>query len=340
MCRDGEVGIRGRLKICFPKGIVGSSPTPGTRYFMQHVISAKQFLTRGDIDALLGLAEQLERDDVAGKVTNVLHNKILACIFYEPSTRTRLSFSSAMLKLGGKVLTAESAANFSSATKGETLEDSIKIISGYCNAIVLRHPEAGSADRAAAVSSVPVINAGDSAGEHPTQALLDLYTIKKELGRLDGLKITLVGDLLYSRTLHSLLQLLPFYQNIELFCVSPDELRLPEKYTSLLKDKGVRFTELKDWKDILSQSDVVYMTRVQKERFASMDLYNAVKDAYVFDDQALSMLKSPSAILHPLPRVNEIATTVDNDPRAAYFRQARNGLYVRMAILQQLLINL
>lgn len=312
---------------------------PTRQFMLHHVLSAQQFASRQEIDDLFTLAESLERADYLGAVPPVLNRKILACIFYEPSTRTRLSFSSAMLKLGGQVLTAESAAHFSSATKGETLEDSIKIISGYCDAIVLRHPEAGAAERAAAVSTVPVINAGDGAGEHPTQALLDLYTIKKELGRLDNLKITLVGDLLYSRTLHSLLQLLPFYQSIELFCVSPDELRLPTKYTSLLQEKNVRFTELKDWKDALPQSDVVYMTRVQKERFASLELYEAVKDAYIFDETALGLLKSPAAILHPLPRVNEISAAVDNDPRAAYFRQARNGLFVRMALLQTVLAN-
>jgi len=241
-----------------------------------------------------------------------------------------------MLKLGGQVISTESAGHFSSAIKGETLEDSIRIISGYSDIIVLRHPEVGAAERAAKVSLVPIINAGDGSGEHPTQALLDLYTIRKELGRLDDFKIAMVGDLLYGRTIHSLIYLLSISHNIEVFLVSPRELKLPEKYKSFLEKHKIKFSESGNLENIISKIDVLYMTRIQKERFSSSQLYERVKNSFVLDKKLLNKLCKEAVIMHPLPRVNEISQDIDSDNRAAYFRQARNGLYIRMALLNLL----
>lgn len=300
---------------------------------LQHVLSTRQFLDRNTLADIFKRAEKLDEADKRGRVPKLLKDKILSCLFYEPSTRTRFSFESAMLKLGGQVISTESAGHFSSAIKGETLEDSIRIISGYSDIIVLRHPEAGAAERAAEVSSVPVINAGDGSGEHPTQALLDLYTVKKELGRVDNLKIAMAGDLLYGRTIHSLIYLLSTSHNIEISLVSPRELRLPEKYRSFLKSRKIKFSESDRLEEALPKIDVLYMTRIQKERFSSARLYERVKNSFVFDGKMLASLNKRAVIMHPLPRVNEISRAVDSDRRAAYFRQAKNGLYVRMALL-------
>jgi aspartate carbamoyltransferase catalytic subunit len=241
-----------------------------------------------------------------------------------------------MLKFGGQVISTESAGHFSSAIKGETLEDSIRIISGYAHAIVLRHPEADAAERAAKVSAVPIINAGSGAGEHPTQALLDLYTIQKEIGRMHNLNIALVGDLLYGRTVHSLIYLLSQNKNVAVFLVSPHELKLPNEYKTFLKTHKIPFSESEDLESVLPKIDVLYMTRVQKERFASERLYERVKNSFVLDKPMLQKMKQKSIVLHPLPRVHEIHAAVDTDPRAAYFRQAQNALYIRMALLNLL----
>ncbi len=243
-----------------------------------------------------------------------------------------------MLKLGGQVISTENAEYFSSAIKGETLEDSIRVISGYADVIVLRHPETDSADRAAKVSLVPVVNAGAGIGEHPTQALLDLYTIQKELGRIDNFKIGLVGDLLHGRTIHSLIYLLSLGRQIEVFLVAPKELRLAREYKSFLRAHKIKFSELDNLESILAEVDVLYMTRVQKERFSSPQLYRRVKDYFVLNKKLLTKLNKHAVIMHPLPRVNEVSREVDSDSRASYFQQAQNGLYIRMALLRMLFL--
>jgi aspartate carbamoyltransferase catalytic subunit len=301
---------------------------------MQHILTTQQFLDKKTLKKIFTIAAKLEKQNKNGKVPPVLKGKILATLFYEPSTRTRFSFETAMLKLGGQIITTENARDFSSTIKGETIEDTVRVVGGYADAIVLRHPENGSAARAAAASPVPIINAGDGSGEHPTQALLDLYTIQKELGRMHNLKIALVGDLLYGRTVHSLIILLSIFKNIEIYLISPKELRLPEEYRKMLRSRKIKFIEGEYLEKILPQADVLYVTRIQKERFASLGLYNKVKDSFSIDKDTLKKLPKKSIVMHPLPRVHEISPEVDQDRRVAYFRQAKNGLYVRMALLQ------
>ena len=302
----------------------------------KHILSTQQFLNKKVLVDIFRRADKFEKADRQGKIPKLLQNKILSCVFYEPSTRTRFSFESAMLKLGGQVISTESAGHFSSAIKGETLEDSVRIIAGYSDMIVLRHTEPGAAERAAKVSSVPIINAGDGDGEHPTQALLDLYTIQKELGSIDNFKIGMVGDLFYGRTIHSLIYLLSISHNVEIFLVAPRKLRLPAKYKSFLNSRKIRFSESDNLESILPKIDVLYMTRIQKERFSSTKLYKRVKNSFVLNKKMLDKLNKRAVIMHPLPRVNEISREVDDDKRAAYFRQARNGLYIRMALLNLL----
>lgn len=304
---------------------------------LKHVISARQFDDPEFLLALFESANQMERDDAFRTLTDPLRGRILATLFYEPSTRTRFSFESAMQKLGGGVLTAENARDSSSATKGETIGDTIRIVSGYADAIAIRHYEQGTAEAAARISPVPVINAGDGVGEHPTQALTDVYTIKKELGRLSGLRVALVGDLLNGRTIHSLLPLLCLYPGVKIDLISPWQLRLPLRHREYLMEKGVAFHEGEKIEGVIEEADVAYITRVQRERFAVQDEYDAVKNAYVIDSRIANSLKSDAIIMHALPRVNEIAPEVDDDARAAYFRQAKNGLYIRMALLKYLL---
>ncbi len=304
---------------------------------LKHVIKAKQF---ADKDLLLGLfryADEFQRLDKEGALPQIMKGKILASVFYEPSTRTRFSFEAAMLKLGGEVISTESAGHFSSAVKGESLTDTIRIIGGYADVIVLRHNIVGSALTASEVSPVPIINAGDGIGEHPTQALLDLYTIWKEFGRISDLSIGMIGDLLYGRTVHSLIYLLSQQQGISLHLVSPPMLRLPEKYKDQLREKQVEFEETYDLLKVLDKIDVFYVTRIQKERFSSEDDYNQVKSCFVIDKEIMAKISDGAIILHPLPRVEEIKPEIDSDKRAAYFRQAKNGLYVRMALLKMVL---
>jgi aspartate carbamoyltransferase catalytic subunit len=260
-----------------------------------------------------------------------LDGVLLAAIFYEPSTRTRFSFEAAMHRLGGQVLSAESAARASSAAKGESLEDAIRIISGYADAIVLRHPEIGAADRAARVASVPVINAGDGAGHHPTQALLDLYTIRKELGRLDHLRVGLMGDLRNGRTARSLAILLSRFSGNELVLISPPGLRMGDDVRRSLDGMSVR--ETTELAEVLSGLDVLYQTRIQAERFESAEAYERYRGVYVVTTDVMRELPGHAILMHPLPRVGEIDPQIDADPRAAYFRQARNGLWIRMAVL-------
>ena len=304
---------------------------------LKHIISTTQLLNRKLQEHLFVSAAQMERDDAQRTLSRPLSGRILATIFYEPSTRTRLSFEAAMQKLGGGVLTAENARDSSSAAKGESIADAIRVISGYADVIALRHYEEGAAKAAAKISPVPLINAGDGIGEHPTQALADIYTIEKELGGREGLRVALVGDLLYGRTIHSLLPLLCFYPGVQIDLVSPAQLRLPAKYIQHLERQGVNFRESDKLGASIKSADVIYITRVQKERFASPQEYEAIKDVYVIDSKIADKLKKHAIIMHALPRVNEIAPEVDSNSRAAYFRQAKNALYIRMALLNYLL---
>jgi aspartate carbamoyltransferase catalytic subunit len=262
-----------------------------------------------------------------------LHGRLLATVFYEPSTRTRFSFEAAMYRLGGQVLSAESATRASSAAKGESLEDAIRVVGGYADAIVLRHPDAGAADRAASVAPVPVINAGDGPGHHPTQALLDLCTIKKELGRLDHLRIGLAGDLRNGRTVRSLAVLLSRFPGNELVLVSPPALRMREDVIGSLEQARQAVHETDDFAGAIPGLDVLYQTRIQAERFESPEEYERYRGVYVVTVEVMGQLPEHAIVMHPLPRVGEIDPLVDADPRAAYFRQARNGLWVRMAVL-------
>lgn len=300
---------------------------------MNHIVAVSQF-ERAWIERLF---------DDADRMTNVrasdgiLRNRILATLFYEPSTRTRLSFESAMLRLDGTVVSTENAREFSSAIKGETVEDTVRIVAGYADAIVIRHHEQGAAKRAAAVSPVPIINGGDGPGEHPTQALLDLYTIRRELGQLDGLKVALVGDLRFGRAARSLALLFRETKDTELLFVSPDAVRMNHDVREALTDAGVPFRDEPDMQKAMAEADVVYQTRIQKERFTTPEDYEAVRGIYVITPEAMSMMKEHAILLHPLPRVDEISASVDSDPRAAYFRQAQYGVYVRMALLAHVL---
>jgi aspartate carbamoyltransferase catalytic subunit len=262
----------------------------------------------------------------------------MATLFYEPSTRTRFSFETAMYRLGGSVISTENAAEFSSVAKGETLEDTVRILNGYADVLVLRHHEVGSAKRAASVSRIPVINAGDGAGQHPTQALLDLYTIHKEIGSIHGLRIAMVGDLAQGRTVRSLTYLLSKFQNIRIYFAAPPLLKMKEDILDHLREKQVWYTEETDLDKVLPEVDVVYQTRIQKERFGDRIAdYEQCRGVYVICSESLRLMKANAIVMHPLPRLDEITMEVDRDPRAAYFRQAQNGLYVRMALLSMVL---
>jgi aspartate carbamoyltransferase catalytic subunit len=276
---------------------------------------------------------------IRGGGSNALAHYVMASLFYEPSTRTRFSFEAAMRKLGGEVITTESASQFSSAAKGETLEDTIRVVENYADIIVLRHYEIGAAERAAKIATVPIINAGDGAGQHPTQALLDLYTIEKELGRIDNISIAMVGDLANGRTVRSLAYLLGKYEDIEIYFVSPPIVRMKPDIKSYLKRHNVKFYEETDLKKVSAKVDVIYQTRIQKERFGErLEDYEKARGKYIIDKEILKVMKKDAIIMHPLPRLDEITKEVDKDPRAAYFRQAQNGLYIRMALLKMLLL--
>ena len=303
---------------------------------MSNIISASQF-NKNEVEKILARTAQMEEDCKKGNVEQVLKDKIIACIFFEPSTRTRLSFEAAALKLGAKVISAENAAENSSAYKGESIEDTTKILCAYADLVVIRHPKAFILEAAAKVATVPLINAGDGANQHPTQGFLDLYTIKKEHGRLTNLNIGFGGDLLNSRTLRSLLPFLRLYEGNKFYFLSPKELELPREFIKELKESGVQFEESRSLEELLPKLDVLYMTRVQKERFANKEDYEKVKDLFIFKKEYLKNMKKEAIIMHPLPKINEIDLEVDADPRAAYFREAQNGLYVRMALLSYVL---
>ncbi len=309
---------------------------PMTTADPRHVISTEQFFDRQILAELFDSARSMREQVLQSKVNPVLSGRLLAALFYEPSTRTRFSFEAAMLRLGGEVISTEAASHFSSVIKGESLEDTIRVVAGYVDTIILRHPEVGSAERAATVSSVPIINAGDGHGEHPTQALLDAFTIYEELGKLDGLKVALVGDLRHSRSMHSLIFLLSLY-SVEFMFIAPEQLQLPSPLLKRL-DKQKLVYSMAEGLDSLDQTvDVVYMNRIQKERFKDPVEYERLKDYFYFSTKTLQQLKPSARVMDPLPRVGKIDTEVDADPRAAYFRQAQNGLYVRMALLAHIL---
>jgi aspartate carbamoyltransferase catalytic subunit len=303
---------------------------------LHHVIEAQQF-DLPMINHLFEVAEEMEKLVVRGG-TDEYRSRLMATLFYEPSTRTRFSFEAAMHRLGGRVISTENAAEFSSVAKGETLEDTIRIMNGYVDVIVLRHSEVGTSKRAAAVSRVPIINAGDGVGQHPTQALLDLYTIHKEIGSIDGLKIAMVGDLAQGRTVRSLAYLLSKFNDIKMYFVAPPLLKMKEDILAHLRERGSWFAEETTLDRVLPEVDVVYQTRVQKERFGDRIAdYESCRGIYIINQNSLKLMKSNAIIMHPLPRLEEIAMEVDQDHRAAYFRQAQNGLFVRMGLLTTLL---
>lgn len=262
----------------------------------------------------------------------LLEGKVVATLFFEPSTRTRLSFETAINRLGGRII-GFSDAGSSSVSKGESLHDTIRMVSNYADLIVMRHPLEGSARYAAQVSKVPVINAGDGANQHPTQTLLDMYSILKTQGRLENLNIFMVGDLKYGRTVHSLLQAISHFDNPIFNFIAPEELQMPQEYKIFLREKGIRYFEHREFNEIISEADIVYMTRVQKERFSDPMEYEQVKNVYILRNEMLKNTKPTMKILHPLPRVNEIHTDVDQNDKAYYFDQARNGVFAREAII-------
>ncbi|QQS18894.1 aspartate carbamoyltransferase [Candidatus Saccharibacteria bacterium] len=302
---------------------------------MDHLVAAKQ-LTPEVLSGLMQKAEEyrklLETPEGRKQLRELYPDKVVATLFYEPSTRTRLSHESAAQRLGMGVVSTENAAEFSSAIKGETIEDTVRVVCGYADAIVIRHKETGIVDRAAAASPVPVINAGDGTGEHPTQALLDVYTIWREMGTLEGLNVLMGGDLAHGRTVRSLAQVMSNYKGTSFTFVSTPQLQMGDDIKALLKERGVAFTETDDVNEAVKQADVVYWTRLQKERLEDPTL----EAGFVIDESVLQNMKEKSVIMHPLPRVSEITAGVDIDPRAAYFRQSHNGVYVRMALLDYL----
>ncbi len=301
----------------------------------QDILSVDQF-DRDKLSFIFSRAREMREMVQRVGGADLLKGYVLACLFYEPSTRTSSSFIAAMERLGGSVIPITQGVQFSSVSKGETLADTVRTLEQYADAIVLRHPEIGSAKLAADYASVPVLNAGDGPGEHPTQALLDLFTIREELGRVDGLKVAMVGDLRYGRTVQSLTKLLLHF-DVSLRFVSPEILRLPLNTMNQVIDAGVDVRETHDVADVIENADVLYVTRVQKERFSDLAQYEEVKNYYEITSELMEKAKEKMVVMHPLPRVGEIHYNVDKDARAAYFRQVKNGMYIRMALLAAVL---
>lgn len=292
----------------------------------QHILSARDF-TREEIDFIIEIGKKMANN----KYSKLLDDKIMATLFFEPSTRTRLSFESAMLRLGGKVIGFTSR-DVSSVKKGESIADTIRTVENYSDIIIIRHPLEGVARMAAKFSSIPIINGGSGSAEHPTQALLDLFTIKEECGTIDGLNIGLCGDLKYGRTVHSLAYLFSNY-NLNLYLISPASLKMRFRITDWLYDKKMKFKETEKFKEILPILDILYMTRIQEERFLEAEEYEKVKDVYVLTKKDLDNTKENFRLMHPLPRVGEISPDIDKSPKAIYFKQMKYGLYLRMALL-------
>ncbi len=303
-------------------------------WYGKDIISVKQF-SRKDLDYIFGVAHEMRGMVERVGTFDLLKGKILANLFYEPSTRTSSSFTAAMERLGGSVIPINEV-KYSSVTKGETLADTVRTLECYADVIVLRHPETGSAAIASKAAKKPIINAGDGTGEHPTQALLDAFTVKSELGRFDGLTVTMLGDLKYGRTVHSLARLLSLF-DVKLNYVSPDILKMPKEVMDEVGEKNIPQAEFDSLDNVLPETDVLYVTRVQKERFENPEDYEKVKGAYVIDPAVMQAAKQKMIVMHPLPRVTEISMDFDDDPRAAYFRQMEYGLYVRMALLAMVL---
>ena len=300
---------------------------------MKHLMSPLDFSTE-ELENLFSLAGDIEKNPA--KYAHACDGKILATCFYEPSTRTRLSFESAMTRLGGQVI-GFSDAGSSSASKGESVSDTIRVISCYADICAMRHPKEGAPMVASEKSRIPVINAGDGGHQHPTQTLTDLMTIRSLKGRLNNFTIGLCGDLKFGRTVHSLIHALVRYENIRFIFISPEELRVPDYITDMLKEKNIPFEEVIRLEDVMPSLDLLYMTRVQKERFFNEEDYIRLKDFYVLTPEKMELAKPDMLVLHPLPRVNEISVAVDDDPRAAYFKQVQYGVYVRMALILTLL---
>lgn len=296
----------------------------------QHILSARDF-TREEIDFIIEIGKKMANN----KYSKLLDDKIMAALFFEPSTRTRLSFESAMLRLGGKVIGFQSR-DVSSVKKGESIADTIRTVENYSDIIVIRHPLEGVARMAAKFSSIPIINGGSGSAEHPTQALLDLFTIKEECGTIDGLNIGLCGDLKYGRTVHSLAYLFSNY-NTNLYLISPASLKMRFRITDWLYDKKMKFKETEKFKEILPILDILYMTRIQEERFLEAEEYEKVKDVYILTKKDLDNTKESFRLMHPLPRVGEISPDIDKSPKAIYFKQMKYGLYLRMALLALIL---
>ena len=300
---------------------------------MRHLMSPLDFSVE-ELDKLFDLAEDIESSPE--KYAHACDGKVLATCFYEPSTRTRLSFESAMIHLGGKVLGFSDAAN-SSASKGESVSDTIRVISCFADICAMRHPKEGAPMVAAEKSGIPVINAGDGGHQHPTQTLTDLLTIRSLKHRLDNMTIGLCGDLKFGRTVHSLIRALVRYENVRFIFISPEELRVPDYITDMLKEKNIPYEEVIRLENVMPSLDILYMTRVQKERFFNEEDYVRLKDFYILDKTKMEYARPDMLILHPLPRVNEISVEIDDDPRAAYFKQVQYGVYVRMALILTLL---
>ena len=301
---------------------------------MRHMIDPLDFSVQ-EVENVLDLADSIAADP--SRYREVCRYKKLATLFYEPSTRTRLSFEAAMLNLGGSVL-GFSSADSSSASKGESIADTIRVISCYADICAIRHPKEGAPLRASMYSRIPVINAGDGGHQHPTQTLTDLLTIRRRLGRLQDFTIGLCGDLKFGRTVHSLIKSLSRYSGIRFILISPEELQVPDYVIrEVLDANAIPYEEVTSLEDVMPQLDILYMTRVQKERFFNEEDYVRLKDTYILTEDKMKLAKEKMAVLHPLPRVNEITLPVDNDPRAAYFEQVQNGVYVRMALIMTLL---
>jgi aspartate carbamoyltransferase catalytic subunit len=313
---------------------VGLAPNLASGFYGQDIISVRQF-SRENLSYIFDMADEMRAIVKRVGSSDLLKGHVLACVFYEPSTRTSSSFIAAMSRLGGSVIPINEV-RYSSVTKGESLPDTIRTLESYADVIVLRHPEVGASKVAAEYARKPIINAGDGVGEHPTQALLDLYTIRTELGTLNGLHVAMVGDLRYGRTVHSLARLLCLY-DVRMTFVSPELLRMPLDVLNEVKDHGKEVRETYDVHEIIGDVDVLYVIRVQRERFADQAQYEEVKDYYVITPELMAKAKDKMIVMHPLPRVGEISYAIDNDPRAAYFRQMENGMYIRMALLAAVL---
>ncbi|MGA9348843.1 MAG: aspartate carbamoyltransferase [Anaerolineae bacterium] len=314
---------------------VGLAPNLNSGFYGQDIISVSQF-TRESLDYIFSVAQEMRAIVRRAGSTDLLKGTVLACLFYEPSTRTSSSFIAAMSRLGGTVIPITQGVQFSSVSKGESLPDTIRTLEQYADVIILRHPEVGASGVAAKYARKPIINAGDGIGEHPTQALLDLFTIKEELGQIDGLSVAMVGDLKYGRTVHSLTRLLCLY-DVELSFVSPEILRLPLDIMNQVRARNLPVRETYDVADVIETVDVLYVTRVQKERFPDLSQYEEVKGYYEITPELMERAKEKMIVMHPLPRVEEIHYAIDDDPRAAYFRQMENGMYIRMALLAAVL---